>query len=92
MLAVAAAIVLAAGLLAGCSLLPSRTAKPAEPMAFGTLRLQAATTAIRHPVLAESPEPSSEPVGVEELLSQPATRSASPARTVATRRDVTWRL
>ena len=30
--------------------------------------------------------------GVEELLSQPATRSASPARTVVTRRDVTWRL
>ena len=30
-------------------------------------------------------------VGVEEL-SQPATRTASPARTVATRRDVTRRL
>jgi hypothetical protein len=29
---------------------------------------------------------------VDELLSQPATRRASPARTVATRRDVTPRL
>jgi len=37
-------------------------------------------------------EPPDGEVGVDELLSQPATRRASPARTVATRRDVTPRL